>query len=108
MTLRLYVPYTFLGRGVTIILLLVYVDDIIITGSDSKGISSRKSFLHDQFHTKDLGMLRYFLGIEVMQSKHRIFLSQRRYVLDLLSEIRKLGVRPCSSPMAQSVHLTRE
>ena len=51
------------------------MDDIVITRSDSIGISSLKSFLHDQFHTKDLGMLRYFLGVEVMQSKHGIFLS---------------------------------
>ena len=61
-----------------IILLIVYVDDIVITGSDSKGISSLKSFLQSQFHTKDLGMLRYFLGIEVMESKHGIFLFQRK------------------------------
>ena len=47
-------------------MLVVYVDDIIITGSDSKGISSLKSFLQSQFHIKDLGMLRYFLGIEIM------------------------------------------
>ena len=49
-----------------IILLVVYVDDIVITGSDSKCISSLNSFLQSQFHTKDLGMLRYFLGTEVM------------------------------------------
>ena len=82
-----------------IILLVVYVDDIVITRSDSKGTSSLKSFLQ---------MLRYFLGIEVMQSKHRIFLSQRKYVFDLLFETRKLEVKPCSSPMVSSVHLTRE
>ena len=58
-----------------IILLVVYVDDIVITGSYSKGISSLKSFLQNQFHIKDLGMLRYFLGIEIMRSKHEIFLS---------------------------------
>ena len=51
-----------------IILLVVYVDDIVITGSDSKGISSLKSFLHSQFHTKDLEMLRYFLGIEFCEA----------------------------------------
>ena len=87
---------------------MVYVDDIVITGSDSTGISSLKSFLHGQFHTKDLGMLRYFLGVEVMRSKHGIFLSQRKYVLDLLSETGKLGAKPCSSPMAPGVHLTKE
>ena len=84
------------------------MDDIVITGSDSTGISSLKSFLHCQFHTKDLGMLRYFLGVEVMRRKHEIFLSQMKYVLDLLSETEKLGAKPCSSPMAPGVHLTRE
>ena len=91
-----------------IILLVVYVDNIVITGSDSKGISSLKSFLQSQFHTKDLGMLRYFLGIEVMRSKHGIFLSQRKYVLNLLSESGKLGVKPCSPLMVPNVHLTKE
>ena len=80
-----------------IMLLVVYVDDIVITGSDSKGISSLKSFLQSQFHTKGLGMVRYFLVIEVLQSKHEIFLSRRKYMLDLLSKTRKLGVKPCSS-----------
>ena len=91
-----------------IILYVVYVDDIVITGSDSKGISSLKSFLQSQFHTKDLGMLKYFLGIEVMRRKHGIFLSQRKYVFNLLSKTRNLGVKPCSSPMIPSVHLTRK
>ena len=46
-----------------IILLVVYVDDIVITRNDMTSISSLKSFLHGQFHTKDLGMLKYFLGV---------------------------------------------
>ena len=92
----------------SIIMLVVYVDDIVITGSDFKGISSLKSFLQSQFHTKDLGMVRYFLGIELMRSKHEIFLSQRKYVFDLLSDTGKLWVKPCSSPMVPGVHLTRE
>ena len=91
-----------------IILLIVYMDDIVITENDSKGISSLKSFLHSQFHTKDLGMLGYFLGIEVTRSKRGIFLSQRKYVLDLLSETGKLGVKSCNCPMAPSVHLIKE
>ena len=52
-----------------IILLAVYVDDIVIIGSDFKDILSLKSFFHTQFHTKDLGTLKYFLGVEVMRSK---------------------------------------
>ena len=81
------------------------MDDIVITGSNSKDISSLKSFLRSQYHTKDLRMLRYFLGIEVMRSKHEIFLSQKKYVVDLLSETGKLGVQPCNFPMAPSYTL---
>ena len=53
-------------------------------------------------------MLKYFLNVEVMRSKCGIFLSQTKYVLDLLSERRKLAAKSCHSPMAQSLHLTRE
>ena len=77
-----------------IILLVVYVEDIVTTGSDSKGISSLKSFLHNQFHRKDFGMLKHFLGVEVMRNKQGIQLSQRKNVLDMLYETRKLGIKP--------------
>ena len=59
-----------------IILLVVYVDNIVINGSDPKGILSLKSFLHSQFHTKDLGLLKYFLGVDIMRSKQGVLLSQ--------------------------------
>ena len=84
------------------------MDDIVITGSDSKGILSLKSFLHSKFHTNDLGMLKYFLGVKVLRSKQRILLSQRKYVLDLLSKIGKLGAKPCSTPMTLNVQITKE
>ena len=60
-------------------------------------------FLHSQFHTKDLGMLKYFLGVKVMRNKQEILLSQRKYVLDLLSETGKLGAKPCSTPMTPNL-----
>ena len=53
-------------------------------------------------------MLKYFLGVQVMRRKHEIFLSQWKYVLDLLYEIVKLVAKPCHSPMAQNPHLTKE
>ena len=91
-----------------IILLVVYGDDIVITGSDFKGILSLKSFLHSQFHTKDLGMLKYFFSVEVMRSKQGILLFQRKYVLDMLSKTGKLGAKPCNTPMAPNVQLNKE
>ncbi|KAJ9556562.1 LOW QUALITY PROTEIN: hypothetical protein OSB04_011176 [Centaurea solstitialis] len=61
------------------ILLVVYVDDIVITGSDETGIMKLKDFLASQFQTKDLGPLKYFLGIEVSRNRKGICLSQRKY-----------------------------
>lgn len=55
------------------IILVIYVDDIVITGSDYAGISSLKSFLHTKFHIKDLGHLKYFLRVEVSRSNKGIF-----------------------------------
>ena len=65
--------FRMIKRGRT--LLIVYVDNIIITGDDTQGIEELKTFLQGQFHTKDLGQLRYFLGIEVARSKEGISLS---------------------------------
>ena len=88
-----------------IILLVVYVDDIVITGNDHAGISDLKTFMHSKFHTKDLGELKYFLGIEVSRSKKGMFLSQRKYVLDLLKETGKIEAKPCTTPMVPNVQL---
>ena len=77
----------------------VYVDDIVITGDDVEEIKFLKKSLRKAFEVKDVGPLRYFLGIEIVRSQKRIVLSQRKYVLDLLAETCMLGCRPCSSPI---------
>lgn len=73
--------------------LAVYVDDIIITGDDEEEITRLKKNLSQALEVKDLGNLRYFLGIEVARSKEGIALSQRKYTLDLLSDVGMLGCR---------------
>ena len=101
-----YVFYKDSNSG--IILLVVYVDDIVIIRSDSKGLLSLKFFLHNQFHTKNLRMLKFFLGVEVIRSKQRTMLFQRKHVLDMLYKIEKLGVKPCSTHMTPNVQLRNE
>ncbi|KAL6315094.1 hypothetical protein AAG906_030951 [Vitis piasezkii] len=64
--------------------------------------------MHSKFHTKDLGKLKYFLGVKVSRSKRGIFLSQRKYVLDLLAETGKMEAKPCSTPMIPNVHLMKD
>jgi hypothetical protein len=92
--------YNHSGGCVTI--LVVYVDDMIITGNDPLNISQLKKNLSKEFEVKDLGQLRYFLGIEIARSPKGIVLSQRKYVLDLLHDIGMLGCRPASSPIEQN------
>lgn len=71
------------SRGRVIILL--YVDDMIITGDDLEGIDNIKQYLYIQFEMKDLGLLRYFLGIEVDYRSNGLFLSQVKYAFDILA-----------------------
>ena len=67
------------------IFLAVYVDDILLTGSDTSGIVETKEYLLKHFITKNIGKPRYFLGIEFAYGKDRIVLTQRKYALDLLA-----------------------
>jgi len=79
--------------------LIMYVNDIILTGSDNHDISQMKH-LCDHFQTKDLENLRYFLGIEVAQSdKDGIVISQRKYALDILEETGLMNSKFVDTPM---------
>ncbi|XP_075499123.1 uncharacterized protein LOC142537497 [Primulina tabacum] len=89
-----------------IVLLLVYVDDIVITGDNELAIQELKAFLHSRIHLKDLGPLRYFLGIEIARSRAGISLCQRKYTLELISEMGLSGAKPCATPMEQNLRLT--
>ncbi|XP_015168335.1 uncharacterized mitochondrial protein AtMg00810-like [Solanum tuberosum] len=77
---------------------LVYMDDLIITGSDSDFITTFIHTLDQQFSLKDLGYFNYFLGIEVSLTSNRIILSQCRYIRDLLRRTNKADAKPISSP----------
>jgi hypothetical protein len=85
-----------------VIALIIYVDDMIITGDDIEEISQLQKKLATKFEMKDLEGLKYFLGIEVARSKQGIFISQRKYVLDLLSEVGLLECKPAETPMVQN------
>ncbi|OMO93743.1 Reverse transcriptase, RNA-dependent DNA polymerase [Corchorus capsularis] len=74
------------GNQGKITTLIVYVDDMVLKGNDIEEMNSLQEQLSKEFEMKDLGFLKYFLGIEVSRSKRVIFLSQRKYTLDLLEE----------------------
>ncbi|XP_058726224.1 uncharacterized mitochondrial protein AtMg00810-like [Vicia villosa] len=99
-----YILFTFKSNHTTIFV-LVYIDDIIITGNNEDAISDIKKFLAQAFSIKDLGNLSYFLGIEVSRSKKGIFLCQRKYTLDILSDSGMTGCQPSDFPMEQHLRL---
>ena len=74
------------------ILLIIYVDDTVVTDDDLEKIKKLQTYLAFEFKMKDLERLKYFLSMEVTCSRDRICLSQRKYVLDLL------GVGPVRFP----------
>jgi hypothetical protein len=86
-------------------LLIIYVDDMIVTGDDADEIERLQECLSTEFEMKDLGGLKYFLGIEVAKTKNGIYLSQQKYILDLLSETGMLECKPVESPIVQNHHL---
>ena len=98
----LFFKHSYGGR---VIALLVYMDDIIVTRNDCEEQVQLKDNLSKTFEIKDLGILKYFLGIEVAYSKAGIFLSQRKYILDLLHETSLLGGKGASAPMECNVKL---
>ncbi|KAJ0909110.1 putative RNA-directed DNA polymerase [Helianthus annuus] len=91
-----------LNKDNVTVFLLVYVDDIVLTGNSVVEIEKIKKVLHDTFKIKDLGILKYFLGIEVLYNKGEVCFSQRKYCLELLNEFGYLGCKPVNTPIEQS------
>ncbi|KAL1192817.1 Retrovirus-related Pol polyprotein from transposon TNT 1-94 [Cardamine amara subsp. amara] len=81
---------------------LVYVDDLIVSGNSLEVVTTFKNYLSECFHMKDLGVLRYFLGIEVARGPDGIYLCQRKYALDIIAETGLLGVKPVTFPLEQN------
>jgi len=100
----LYVKKT--TEGVTLV--LVYVDDMLITGDSLKLIEETKVTLQQAFKMKDLGELRFFLGIEFARSSKGILMYQRKYTLELLSELGLGAAKPAGTPIDYNLKLTSQ
>lgn len=93
-------------RGVNITGVLVYVDDILISGDSTTDITALKTLLAQSFHMKDLGAPRYFLGIKIDRPSSGFFLSQKKYTTDLLKEFGMQNATPLKLPMDAHLKLT--
>ncbi|KAL0551185.1 hypothetical protein IC582_010271 [Cucumis melo] len=91
--------FTKASKTGNIAILIVYVDDIVLTRDDQTEISQLKQRMGDEFEIQDLGNLKYFLEMEVARSKEGISVSQRKYTFDLLTETGMLGYCPADTPI---------
>ncbi|KAL5764857.1 hypothetical protein ACOSQ2_017451 [Xanthoceras sorbifolium] len=92
--------------GSHLLLLLVYVDDILITGSNSALIHKLISDLNSTFALKTLGSVNYFLGFEALRNSSGLLLTQTKYVTDLLNKTNMLSSKPCATPISFGIKLS--
>ncbi|KAK9060122.1 hypothetical protein SSX86_020826 [Deinandra increscens subsp. villosa] len=95
-------------RDACILYLLVYVDDLILTGNNEAILSSFIKKLHSEFAIKDLGLVNYFLGLEVKHNKDGLFLSQSKYAYEITERAKLLDAKPVHTPMASHENLTSQ
>ena len=86
-------------------ILIVYVDDITLTGDDLEELANLKRRMAQDFEIEDLGMLKYFLGMEFARSKEGIFVNKRKYILDLLNETGLFGCKYAETPIEANLKL---
>ena len=89
-----------------ILIVCLYVDDLIFTGNLS--IDMFKSEMMKEFEMTDLGLMRYFLGIEVIQCDKGIFICQSKYIKDVLKRFKMMNCNPTSTSIATGTKLSKE
>lgn len=93
------------GKGANFVALLVYVDDILLTGSSPKEITVVKTLLQTNLLLKVLGNAKYFLGLELSRSSQGIYLSQRKYCFQIIDHFSLLAAKPATYPMMPSLRI---
>lgn len=102
-----YSLFTYI-KGRKSVRVLIYVHDLIVSGDDMDMMVKFKKYLSDCFHMKDLSKAKYFLGIEIARGPLEMFLTQRKYALDIVNEMRILGCKPVATPMEVNHKLLKD
>ncbi|KAG6512658.1 hypothetical protein ZIOFF_030787 [Zingiber officinale] len=100
--------YVKVGEKGNFLIVCLYVDDVIYAGTDIMMVEDFKLAMMKKFEMSDLGLMRYFLGFQVKQSSGEIFISQEKYVEDLLKKFQMLSCKPVPTPMALNEKLQQE
>ena len=90
------------------LIVCLYVDDLIYTGSDTAMLESFKKSMMAKFEMSDLGMIHYFLGIEVLQFSAGILISQKKYVGEILDKFQMKDCNPVNTPSEFGLKLNKD
>ena len=101
-----YALYVKIREGEKLVVTL-YVDDLIFMGNSQRLIDEFKEDMKKEFEMTDLGLMKYFLGIEVKQLKEGIFISQEGYAKDILKRFGMEDSNPMATPMEPRAKLSR-
>ena len=88
--------------------ILVYVDDVLLSGNNEDEIKRIKQGLDQTFTIKDLGLMKYFLSLEIARTKDGILLNQRKYILDILISLHMENCTTSNFPLPQGLHLSTD
>jgi len=91
-----------------ILIVVLYLDDLIFTGSDDFLVTNFKEVMKSEFEMTDLGLLRYFLGIEVKQTENGISISQEKYAADILERFNMQNNKPAPTSTFMGLKLSKE
>ena len=94
------------NKATTVIFVLIYVDDVIVSSSSSSATNALLHDLSSEFALKDLGDLHFFLGIEVKKIPHGIVMNQEKYATELLTCMRMKDCKPSPTPLSSSEKLS--
>jgi Reverse transcriptase (RNA-dependent DNA polymerase). len=96
------------NNGSSAMLIGVYVDDLVITGPSTRAIEQFKEEMKAKFQMSDLGLLSFYLGIEVKQGEDGISLNQGRYAQRIVESAGLKDCNPCATPMEERLKLSRD
>lgn len=95
-------------EGLDILIISLYVDDLIFMGNNKKMLEDFKKEMMKMYEMSDLGLLHYFLGIEVLQDEHGIFISQKKYAENILKKFKMNGCKTVAIPLVPNEKLKKE
>ena len=95
-------------EGMNILIVSLYVDDLVFTGSCEKMISNFKSDMMEKYEMSDLGILHYFLGIGIVQNVDGIFITQKKYATSLLEKFKMIGCKIVHTPLVVNEKFQKE